>query len=404
MSKTRLSVYFVLFTVMLDAIGFGLIMPVMPDLMLDLGNSDLGKAAIWGGILSSVFAFMQFLFGPLLGNLSDRFGRRPVLLTSLFVMSIDYLIMGFAASLWILFVGRVIGGITAANHATAAAVIADVSKPEEKAANFGLLGAAFGVGFILGPLLGGLLSELGPRAPFFAAAVLAGGNMIFGYFVLTETVPPEKRRVFHWGRTLPFGAFRAVGALPGQARMLVVVGLYELAFVVYPVMWAYFTIEKFGWGGKMVGISLASFGAAMAIVQGGLIRLVIPRLGEHRTAMIGIFFNGVAFLFYAVVPVGWMIFLLMPFTALGALASPAIQGIMSRTASDDAQGELQGVVSSIRAMSMIVGPLVLTWLFSRFTGASAAFYFPGAPFVLSTALMVLAWLVFLGRQRLTAPQ
>lgn len=400
-SKTRLSVYFVLFTVMLDAIGFGLIMPVMPELMLDLGTSDLSQAALWGGILSSVYAIMQFLFGPLVGNLSDRFGRRPVLLVSLFAMCLDYILMGLASAMWMLFLGRVIGGITAANHATASAVIADVSKPEEKAANFGLLGAAFGVGFILGPLLGGLLAELGPRAPFFGAAILAGGNMVFGYFVLAETVPVEKRRPFQWSRAHPFGAFKSVGRLPGQARMLIVVMLYELAFIVYPTVWAYFTIEKFDWDAKMVGISLACFGFLMAVVQGGLIRMVVPRLGEHRTALVGFFFNAVAFFFYAAVPQGWMIFALMPITALGALASPAIQGIMSRAVPDDAQGELQGVVSSIRAFSMIAGPLVMTGLFSWFTYKEAPIYFPGAPFMMAMALMLLTCVVFLGRTRLT---
>ena len=395
----RLAVYFVLFTVMIDAMGIGLIMPVMPELILDLGGETLSRAAVWGGILASVFAIMQFLFGPMVGNLSDRFGRRPVLLISLAVMCIDYLILGFAHAMWLLFLGRVLGGITAANHSTAAAVIADMSKPEEKTANFGLLGAAFGIGFILGPLLGGILSELGPRAPFFAAAIFAGANAVFGYFVLPETVTEATRRPFSWGRAQPFGAFRAVGELPGQARMLVVVFFYELAFIVYPVVWAYYTLEKFAWDAKMVGISLACFGFMIALVQGGLIRLVVPRFGEYKTAIFGMGMNALAFVCYAFVPVGWMIFVLMPLTALGALASPAIQGIMSRAVSDDAQGELQGVVTSIRAIAMILGPLVMAGLFSWFTRAGGALYFPGAPFLMALVLVLAALAVFTGVKR-----
>ncbi len=392
--SNRLAVAFVLITVMIDAMGIGLIMPVMPELIIDLGGENLSQAAIWGGILSSVFAVMQFLFGPMVGNLSDRFGRRPVLLVSLAVMSFDYVIMGFAHSMWVLFLGRILGGITAANHSTAAAVIADISKPEEKAANFGLLGAAFGVGFILGPLLGGLLSEFGPRAPFFGAAVLAGLTMIFGYFVLPETVTAERQRPFSWARAQPFGAFRAVGQLPGQARLLIVVLFYELAFIVYPAVWAYYTLEKFDWDAKMVGISLACFGFMIALVQGGLIRLVVPRFGEYRTAIFGMVMNAIAFVAYAFVPVGWMIFVLMPLTTLGALASPAIQGIMSRAVPDDAQGELQGVVTSIRAVGTIAGPLLMTGLFFYFTRSGTPLYFPGMPFLMALLLVLAALAVF----------
>ncbi len=398
MTQNR-AIHFILITVVIDAIGIGLIMPVMPSLLLDLGGSTLANAAIWGGILSTVFAAMQFLFGPLVGNLSDRFGRRKVLLVSMTVMAVDYVIMGLAHALWLLFLARVLGGITAANHSTAGAVIADVSKPEEKAANFGLMGAAFGIGFILGPMLGGLMAEFGPRAPFYLAAVMAGANAVFGYFVLPETVTERNRRAFEWRRALPHGAFRSVAAIPGQGRMMIVLFFQEIAFVVYPVVWAFYTIGKFGWEPWLVGVSLGAFGVMMALSQGLLIRLAIPRLGEYGTALLGLTMEMLAFVGIALAPATWVIFALLPVSALGMLAGPAMQGIMSRAVPDDAQGELQGVVSSVRAMASIIAPLVMTGLFSWFTREGTAFYFPGAPFIASAFLILIALWIFRGWRR-----
>lgn len=398
MSQRR-AIYFILITVVIDAIGIGLIMPVMPSLLQDLGGSSLANAAIWGGILSTVFAAMQFLFGPLVGNLSDRFGRRKILLVSMTVMAVDYVLMGLAHALWLLFLARVLGGITAANHSTAGAVIADVSKPDEKAANFGLMGAAFGVGFILGPMLGGLMAEFGPRAPFYLAAVMAGANAVFGYFVLPETVTDRNRRPFDWRRALPHGAFRSVAAIPGQGRMMIVLFFQEIAFVVYPVIWAFYTIGKFGWEPWLVGVSLGAFGVMMAISQGVLIRIAIPRLGEYGTAILGLSMEMVAFVAIAFAPNTWVIFSLLPISAVGMLAGPAMQGIMSRAVNDDAQGELQGVVSSVRAMASIIAPLVMTGLFSWFTREGADLYFPGAPFIASALLILIALLIFRGWRR-----
>lgn len=389
MSNKR-AVYFILLTVMIDAIGIGLIMPVMPALLLDLGGSTLANAAIWGGILSTVFALMQFLFGPLVGNLSDRFGRRKVLLVSLSVMAADYVVMGFAQSLWLLFVARIVGGITAANHSTASAVIADVSPPDERGANFGLLGAAFGIGFILGPVIGGIAAEWGPRAPFFVAAVLAGAIALFGLFALEETVSDENRRAFEWHRALPWGAFAQVGKLAGQTRLLIVLFFQEIAFMVYPLVWAFYTIAKFGWDAWLVGLSLGSFGLMMAFSQGVLIRYVIPRLGEHRTAILGLSMELLSFVGIAFAPATWVIFALLPLSAVGMLAGPAMQGIMSRAVPDNAQGELQGVVSSVRAVASILAPLVMTGLFWSFSAEGWFFEFPGAPFVLSAILMGIA--------------
>ena len=400
MKSQSLPVAFLLITVMLDSIGIGIIMPVMPDLIIDLGGGTLSKAATWGGALAATFAVMQFVFGPVVGNLSDAYGRRPVLLISLAVMSIDYLIMGFANSIWLLVLGRIIGGITAATQSTANAYMADISEPDKKAQNFGLIGAAFGVGFILGPLIGGLLSELGPRAPFFFAAGLAAANTVFGFLVLSETVNDKIRRPLEWARANPFGAFRHIGKLPGLKRLLIVFFVYNVAFFVYPSVWAYYTQERFGWEPSMVGVSLAVFGASMALVQGGLIRIVIPKIGEHHTVVLGFSINVVAFTIYALAFEGWHIFALAPITSLGIIAGPALQGIMSRTAPDDQQGELQGVLTSVSAVAVIISPLLMTNVFGLFTGAAAPVYFPGAPFVLSAAFVAIALLVFYGRRRL----
>lgn len=400
MSNKR-AVYFILLTVMIDAIGIGLIMPVMPALLQDLGGSTLANAAIWGGIMSTVFALMQFLFGPLVGNISDRFGRRKVLLVSLSVMSLDYVLMGIAGSLWLLLVARIIGGITAANHSTASAVIADVSKPEERGANFGLLGAAFGIGFILGPVIGGVAAEWGPRAPFFVAAVLSGGIALFGCFALEETVTEENRRAFDWQRALPWGAFSAVGKLAGQTRMLVVLFFQEVAFMVYPVVWAFYTIAKFGWEEWLVGLSLGAFGLMMVFSQGVLIRIVIPRLGEYRTAVLGLSMELLSFIGIAFAPATWVIFALLPLSAVGMLAGPAMQGIMSRAVPDNAQGELQGVVSSVRAIASILAPTVMTGLFWVYSDEGWFFTFSGAPFVLSAFLMLIAIRILWGFGRLT---
>lgn len=391
----RLPVVFILITVMLDAMGIGLIMPVMPDLIQEVQGGSLATAALWGGVLSTVFAVMQFLFSPLLGNLSDRFGRRPVLLISLAVMSLDYIVMAVAGSIWLLLLGRVIGGITAATHSTASAFMADISKPGEKAANFGLVGAAFGVGFVLGPLIGGTLGELGTRAPFYAAAILAGLNTVFGFFVLHETVTDRIRRPFNWARANPVGAFRSVARLPGIGRLLWVYFIYSVAFHVYPAVWSFFTRERFDWSPQTIGLSLALFGIMMAVVQGGLIRLILRWFGERRTVIYGHVFDIFAFGLIAVVTSSSLALFLTPIAALGAVITPALQGIMSRAVSDDAQGELQGVLTSVNALSMIISPLLMTSVFAAFTSENTVLYFPGAPFVVSLILVILGLVAFL---------
>ena len=390
----RLAITFVLLTVVIDAMGIGLIMPVMPDLLQELqGEASLAKAAIWGGILSASFAVMQFLFGPAVGNLSDRYGRKPILLASLLIVAIDYVVMGFTGSIWVLLIARIIAGIASATQSTATAYIADISNPKEKAQNFGLVGAAFGLGFILGPLFGGLLSEFGARAPFFAAAILAFANFLFGAIILSETVTDRIRRALEWRRINPFGAFREVGKLPMGASLLSAFLFHNLAFYAYPAVWAYFTIERFGWSPFQVGISLAVFGLGLVIVQGFLIRRIIPAIGEWRSLIVGLLIGIVGNVLVAFAWEGWMIYTLIVLTSLSFLTTPSLQGIMSKATPDDAQGELQGVLTSTGAVSTIIGPLVFTGLFSWFISSNAPFYFPGSPYFLAGILDVIALVI-----------
>lgn len=390
------TVIFLLATVMLDAMGIGLIMPIMPALIREIEGGTLADAAIWGGVLSTVFAVMQFLFSPLLGNLSDRFGRRPVIMVSLSVMAATYLVMAVAASIWLLLIGRIVSGITSATHSTANAYMADISKPGEKAANFGLLGAGFGAGFVLGPLVGGMLGELGTRAPFYAAAILIAANATLGYFVMRETVTDESRRPFNAKRANPLGAFAQMSKLPGINRLMLVYFIYSVALYVYPAIWSYFTEARFGWTPQVIGLSLGLFGISMAVVQGVLIRVVIKRFGERKTVIFGQLFDGVAFSLMSVVTSGFVALVLTPIAALGAVVSPALTGIMSQKVSDDAQGELQGMLTSVHALAMIVSPLMMAGAFAWFTQEGSVLYFPGAPFFLAMVLVLIGVALFVG--------
>ena len=384
---------FIVLTVVLDAMGIGLIMPIMPDLIREVHGGDLANAALWGGALATAFALMQFLFGPVVGALSDRYGRRPVLLVSLLFMTLDYLVMALAGSIWLLMLGRIVGGITAATHATASAYMADVSRPEDKAANFGLIGAGFGIGFVLGPLMGGMLGEYGTRAPFYAAAALSALNLLFGWLVLRETVTDAIRRPFAWRRANPLGAFRQIGAHPELRQLLIVFFLYDLALYVYPSVWSYFGQARFGWTPQLIGLSLALYGIGAAAVQILLMRWLIARRGERGTAVLGIVFEGLACVMLAVVTSGPLALILTPIASLGAVAMPALQGMLSRRTGADAQGELQGVIASVHAMAAILSPLIMTTTFAAFTAEGARVFFPGAPFVLAALLLGLSILV-----------
>ncbi len=399
-AKQRLPIAFILLTLVIDAMGIGLIMPVMPELIKSVAGGDLANAAIWGGLLTTIFAIMQFLFSPFLGNLSDRFGRRPLLLASMATMALDYLVMALAGTLWLLFVGRLVGGILAATQSIAAAFMADISHPQDKAANFGLLGAAFGVGFVLGPLIGGLMATFGPRAPFYAAAALAAVNFCIGYFVLPETLSKQSRRPFDWRRANPLGAFRHLGKLPDVRRILLVFFIYELAFFVYPSVWAYFALERFGWDARMVGLSLASFGISIAIAQGLLIKRLLAWLGTRGTVLFAFTMSALTFLVLAFLENGLIALLITPLTALGVVATPALQAMGSQRVGDDQQGELQGAITSVQAVAVILSPLLMTQIFAYFTRHEEV-YMPGAPFLLSLALMIVCVVLFQSRRRLS---
>ena len=395
----RLAFTFIIITLTIDAMGIGLIIPVMPDLLQQIEGGDLGNAAIWGGILATVFAVMQFIFGPTIGSLSDRFGRRPVLLVSLVIIAVDFIVMGLAHSIWLLVITRIIGGIAAATQATAAAFISDISTPENRSANFGILGATFGVGFVLGPLMGGLLGEVGLRVPFFAAAALATLNLILGYFVLPETVTDQTRRPFDIKRANPLGALTQIRLIPGLSRFLLVFFLYEFAFYVYPAVWVYYAKAQFGWDSGMLGVSLASFGISVAVVEGILIRRILPWLGERRTIVLGFIFSIGIFVVLGFLTSAFWALLLAPISALGSVVIPAMRGIFANKAEANQQGEIQGIVSSTQSLAVIFAPLVLTYVFYASTRPDGPIFLPGAPFLLAAAIVGLTLTLFVTRPK-----
>lgn len=395
----RLPIFVIITTVTLDAMGVGLIMPVMPALLREVEGGSLAQAAIWGGIMSAAFAVMQFLFGPVIGALSDRWGRRPVLLISLLAMAADYVIMALAGSLWLLLAGRILGGITAATHSTANAYMADISAPHEKAQRFGLLMAGFGVGFVLGPILGGLLAEYGTRAPFWAAGALAFANAALGFAVLQESLPRRRRRRFSWARANPFGAFRAVARLAGVAPLLAVFFLFHVATYVYPTVWAFFLTERFGWGEGTIGLSLGIYGLSYALAMAFLVQPAMARLGPRGTVIFGLGMECITLVLIASLSDGRVLLAMIPIAALGSLAMPALQAAMSDSVSPSAQGELQGLLTSVNALAMACAPVLMTQTFAHFTAAGAPLYLPGAPFLLAAALMVLCLALFLGQRQ-----
>ena len=398
-NNSKLPIFVIFTTVVLDSMGIGIIIPVMPALFADVtGTEKISDIAIWGGLLASTFALMQFIFGPILGALSDRYGRKPILLLALFVMAAYYLLMGFAQTLWLLFLGRLIGGITAATHATANAYMADISSPEEKAARFGMLGAGFGLGFVLGPLIGGLLGEWGPRAPFFAAAMLAAANGVLCYFVLKESLKTKNRREFMWYRANPIGAILDLRKFEGIYSLLLVFLLFTIGTSIYAAIWPFFTVERFNWSPGMIGISLTIYGVCFAIVQGVLVRPAIKIWGEKKTIIIGFCFEFSAMVTFAFLTDGKILIILIPLASLGVLAQPAIQAILSKSVGDDRQGAIQGVASSLNAIAMVITPITMTWILAVFSDKTAKYYFPGMPFLFS-ALMVLLCLFIISRRK-----
>lgn len=400
MPNPRLALTFILGTVTLDAIGIGLIFPVMPDLIQEVTSLSLSDAALWGGVLATSFAVMQFLFGPVIGALSDRFGRRPILLVSLLIMGLDYLVMAVAPTIWLLLIARIVAGITAATYATATAFIADITPPDQRGSRFGLIGAGFGVGFVLGPLIGGLLAGIDTRAPFYAAAVLAFANLVFGYFVLPETVTDATRRPLSLARANPLGALRAVARLPGVRLTLACFLILGIAMNVYPAVWAYYGQARFGWDSTMVGVSLAVYGISFAMGQALLVGPLIRRFGEHRAAHYGMWVDVITLAALGLVTSPVIALAVTPVTALGGVVTPALQALASRSAPANAQGELQGVLSSLNAIAMITSPLIMTATFSQFTRPCAEIFAPGAPFLLASGLMVICLLLHVFGPRL----
>jgi MFS transporter, DHA1 family, tetracycline resistance protein len=396
-APSRHALTFIFVTVLIDTIGLGIVIPVFPELIVDLTGMAVNEAARIGGWLGFTYAVMQFGFGPVIGSLSDRFGRRPVLLASLVAFGADYIIMGFAPTLALLFVGRLITGIAGASHTTAYAYIADISPPEKRAQNFGLVGMAFGFGFILGPALGGLIGDqFGTRAPFFVAGGLALLNAAYGYFILPESLPPERRRPFDIRRANPAGALmRLRRRHPVVLGLAMALFLWQLAHQSLQGTWSFYTIYRFEWSPGMVGLSLAAVGLTSAIVQGGLVRVIIPKIGERRAVEFGLMSGLAGFVIYGLATEGWMIFAGIAVAAFSGLAYPSLNALMSQRVEPDAQGELQGAVASLFSLSSIIGPPLMTQLFGYFTGRSAPFELPGAAFVLAAALTLASLMLFL---------
>lgn len=389
-TKSQAGLLFIFITVVLDSIGLGIIIPVMPALIKELIHGDLSQASSYGGWLTFCYAFMQFFFAAILGNLSDHFGRRPVLLCSLFGFTINYLLIGFAPSIFWLFVGRLVAGITGASHTVAAAYIADVSTAENKAQNFGLLGAAFGLGFIIGPVLGGVLGHYGSRIPFFAAAGLSFLNFLYGYFVVPESLKKENRRNFRWINANPIGSFRHIGKYPQIQALVICIFLINVAAHAVQSTWSYFTMEKFHWDERMVGYSLGFIGILLTIVQAGLIRIIIPKLGIPKAIVLGLLLNSISLLAMGIAPnTGWL-YATSIFYVFAGIAGPAIQSSISNQTPANEQGQIQGGLTCIISLTAIIGPLLMTSLFSAFTKKNASVYLPGAPFYLGSLLAFIA--------------
>ena len=396
MNKTNLPIKIIIFTVILDSVGIGIMIPVLPSLMTDvLPGKTVAEAAVWGGILASIFAVMQFICGPILGSLSDTFGRRPVILVSLIFMAFDYIIMGLATSVWMLLFGRVLGGITASTHSTAAAYVADISSSEQKAARFGYIGAGFGIGFVLGPIIGGLLGEIGPRIPFFAAAIVSALNAAACYFFLPESLKNKNVKQFLLRNINPFNTFKVITKFDSLKVFLLVFLLYSISTAVYAAIWPYFTAERFSWSPGMIGLSLTVYGLCFAFIQGVLVQPTINLIGRYNTVLLGFGTEIVAMVLIAIITNGWFLIALTPLASLGVIGQPALTALMSDQVDERNQGSLQGVISSLTALSMIITPLSMTWILAQFSNQSSEIYFPGAPFIASATLLTICVSVFL---------
>ncbi len=387
-TNRKAAIGFIFITLLVDVMGWGLIIPVMPKLIAELKNISINEASAYGGLLLSSFAITQFLFAPVIGNLSDKYGRRPVLLFSLLGFGIDYIILALAPNYGWLFVGRVIAGITGASFTTAAAYIADISTAETRTKNFGMIGAAFGLGFVIGPALGGLLAGLGTRAPFYAAATLCLLNTLYGYFVLPESLPKENRRAFEWKKANPFGSLQFLRHTPGIGKMALCFFLIYLASQAVQGNWSFFTIHRFGWKESMVGISLAVVGVLVGAVQAGLTRVINPKIGNTNSIYAGLLLYTLGLLLFAFASQTWMMFAFLIPYCLGGIANPSLQATIATYVAPNQQGQLQGALTSLMSLSTIIGPLIMNNLFTYFTSDKAPFYFPGVSFLLGALFML----------------
>jgi DHA1 family tetracycline resistance protein-like MFS transporter len=395
----KYAVTFVFITVFLDMVGIGLIWPVMPRLIEDVSGSDLAGASAWNGWLFVAYGLTQFLFGPAIGNLSDAYGRRPVLLLSVFGLAVDYVLMALAPNLIWLFIGRLFAGICGASYTTANAYLADITKPEERAKVFGMMGAAFGLGFIIGPAIGGLLGEFGPRVPFVVAAGLSIVNFAYGYFVLPETLPPDKRRPFSLARSNPIGTLKVFASYRGVVPLGIVMTGYFLATSVYPAIWSFWGIARFGWSEATIGLTLAAFGLVMAISQGLLTGPTVKLLGEWNTVILALVSSLAASLGYALAPNLMVVILLFIAHAPEGFAQPALTALMSREAPDNAQGELQGGIASLQNIAMLVGTLVYALAFGWFMQPNPIAVTPSAGYYICFALLLATMAYFLTMKR-----
>jgi DHA1 family tetracycline resistance protein-like MFS transporter len=391
--KSSPAIGFVLVTLLIDMIGFGIIIPVLPGLIQELTGGSISLAATYGGWLLAAYSITQFVSSPVVGGLSDRFGRRPILLASLFGFTIDYLFLAMAPTIGWLFVGRIIAGIMGASFTTASAYIADVSTAENRAQNFGMIGACFGLGFIIGPVLGGFLGEIGPRVPFIVTAGLTALNFIYGWFFLPESLKPENRRAFDWKRANPVGTLMSVLKYKVVAGLFLSLVLLNVAAHAVQSNWAYYVIEKFQWTTTMIGLSLAVVGLVFVAVQGGLIRVILPRLGQYRTVYAGLLLYATGFVLYAFANQSWMMYAITVVYCMGAIAGPALQGIISGEVPPNAQGELQGAFASLMSITSVVGPLLMNSIFAWFVRPAAPVYFPGAAMLLGAVLTVVSCLL-----------
>ncbi|PJI92747.1 DHA1 family tetracycline resistance protein-like MFS transporter [Yoonia maricola] len=378
---------FILATLLIDAIGIGIVFPIMPDLMDRVGAGSTAEGAFWGGIMMSAYAAAMFVFGPIVGSLSDAYGRRPVLIAALATLTIDYVIMALAQTYWVLLVGRVVAGMAGATYITATAYIADIAKPEERGAAFGMIGAAFGIGFVLGPAVGGLASGWHITAPFWIAAALSALNVAFGVFILPESLKAENRRPFGKRDLNPFGTIKRAFLIPGLAIPLICIFVFEFANMVYPTLWAFWGREVFGWDGFTIGLSLSAYGVLIAVVQAGVLPQMTKRFGDFRTLVLATAAAVIGMIGFGFAGAVWAVVVFLPIAALSDMAPPLMTAFAANCAEEDQQGLVQGVIASLSSIAAVAAPLALTGVFEHFVNTDGI-YLPGAPYLLGAILIL----------------